>query len=109
MPSAPAILAEGPGLFPELVAPLIADPSRAIWLVPTEPFKLASVAQRGKPGNRHETSDPARATHNLTQRDLLMTTHIREAATERGLRVIEIDGSEGVEAIADLVEAHFGL
>ena len=43
MPPIPAIITEGPGLFPELVAPLIAHPSRAIWLIPTEPFKRASV------------------------------------------------------------------
>ena len=109
LPRTPAIVAEGPGFFPELVAPLIDDPRMAIWLVPTEPFKLASVARRGKPGNRHETSNPDRATHHLTQRDLLMTAHIRRTAAEHGLRVVEVDGSEGVEAIAAIVEAHFGL
>jgi hypothetical protein len=109
MPQTPAIIAEGPGMFPELVAPLIENPHQAIWLVPTEPFKLASVTRRGKPGNRHETSNPDLATHNLTQRDLLMTDHIRQTAAEHRLRVIDIDGTEGVEAIAALVEEHFGL
>jgi hypothetical protein len=109
MPRTLAIVAEGPGMFPELVAPLIDDPQQAIWLVPSEPFKLASVARRGKPGNRHDTSDPERATRNLTQRDLLMTTHIRRTATEHNLRIIEVDGSEGIEAVAALVESHFGL
>jgi hypothetical protein len=109
MPRPPAIIAEGPGMFPELVAPLIDDPHKAIWLVPTEPFKLASVARRGKPGNRRETTNPDLATHNLTQRDLLMTAHIRQSAAEHGLRIIEVDGSEGVEAIAAKVEQHFSL
>ncbi len=109
MPQTPGIVAEGPGLFPELIAPLIDNPQRAIWLIPSEPFKRASVVRRGKPGNRHETSDPARATHNLTERDLLMTTHIRRAAAAHGLTIIEVDGKEGVEAIAERVGAHFGL
>jgi len=109
MPQTPGIVAEGPGLFPELVAPLIDSPQRAIWLLPSEPFKRASVAGRGKPGNRHETSDPERATHNLTERDLLMTAHIRRTAAEHSLRIIEVDGKEGVEAIAERVDAHFGL
>jgi hypothetical protein len=109
MPATPGIVAEGPGLFPELVAPLLTRPRHAIWLIPSNPFKLASVARRGKPGNRHETRDPDRATHNLTQRDLLIAAHIRRTAADRGLCVIEIDGTEGVEAIAAIVAEHFGL
>jgi hypothetical protein len=109
LPDTPDIVAEGPGFFPELVAPLIDNPRRAIWIVPSEPFKFASVARRGKPGNRLETSDPERATHNLTQRDLLMTAHIRRTAAELDLVVIEVDGCEGVDAVAAIIEAHFGL
>jgi hypothetical protein len=109
MPPAPAIVAEGPGFFPELVAPLLSDPQRAVVLVPAEPFKRRSAELRGKPGNRHETSDPERASANLLERDLLMTAHVRDSAASHKLRVIEVDGSEGVEAIADLVAAHFGL
>ncbi|HEY3110929.1 MAG TPA: NUDIX domain-containing protein [Chloroflexota bacterium] len=43
LPREPAIVAEGPGLFPECVAPVIADRRRAIWLLPTDEFKLASA------------------------------------------------------------------
>jgi hypothetical protein len=109
MPAAPAIVAEGPGFFPEMVAPLLSDPRRAVVLVPTESFKRRSAELRGKPGNRHETSDPERASANLLERDLLMTAHVRESAASHGLRLIEVDGSEGVDAVADLVAAHFGL
>ncbi len=38
-----------------------------------------------------------------------MTAHIRQTAAEHGLRLIEVDGTEGVEAIATIVEEHFGL
>lgn len=50
MPAAPMIVAEGPGFFPECVAPLISDVHQAVWLVPSEGFKRASVLRRGKPG-----------------------------------------------------------
>ena len=88
---------------------LLSDPNQAVMLVPTDGFKRHSAELRGKPGNRHETSDPERASTNLLERDLLMTAHVRETAVSHGLRLIEVDGSEGVEAIADLVAAHFGL
>lgn len=109
MPPSPAIIAEGPGMFPELVAPLLTSPQHAVVLIPSESFKLASVRQRGKPGNRHETSDAARATANLTQRDLLMTTHFQHSATIHNLHVIEVDGSNDVATIAAIVEEHFRL
>lgn len=108
MPLSPAVLVEGSGLFPELVAPLISDPRQAIWLVPTEAFKRASALERGKPGSRHETSDPERATHNLIERDLLMDAHIRRQATALGLTMIEVDGLDDARMIAARVEAHFG-
>src|SRR5262249_6626245 len=60
-PREPGILAEGPGLFPEAVAQVIADPGQATWLLPTREFKLASAARRDKPQIRHGTSDHARA------------------------------------------------
>lgn len=107
MPTTPVIVAEGPGMFPELVAPLIADRRQAVWLVPSELFKRASVARRGKPGARDETSDPERATRNLIGRDLLMGRHVVERASELGLTVLEVDGSQDIDAMAALVESHF--
>lgn len=108
MPSSPPILAEGPGLFPDLVAPLISDPCRAIWLLPSEAFKRALALDRGKPGSRHETSDPERATLNLIKRDLLMGELIRRQALALGFTMIEVDGSETIDAIVARVEEHFG-
>src|SRR5215211_1342159 len=39
MPPGPPILAEGWGLRPELVAPLLDSPRKAVFLVPTEEFR----------------------------------------------------------------------
>jgi hypothetical protein len=107
MPTLSRIIAEGPGFFPECIAPIVSDRHKAIWLVPTETFKRASAARRIKPGNRHETSDPERATRNLIDRDLLMTQHVREQATARDLPLFEVDGSRNLEQMAARVEAHF--
>jgi hypothetical protein len=107
MPPAPPIVAEGPGFFPECVAPLIADRRKAVWLVPSEAFKRASVAGRNKPGARDQTSDPGRATRNLIDRDLLMGRHVRQRARALGLTVYEVDGARCLDEMAALVEAHF--
>jgi hypothetical protein len=107
LPATTPIVAEGPGFFPECVAPLIDDPCQAVWLVPSEAFKRDSVIRRGKPGTRHETSDPERATRNLIARDLLMGEHIRRRARELGLTVYTVDGTRDLDAMTALVEAHF--
>jgi hypothetical protein len=109
LPTDPPVLVEGPGLFPECVAPLLTDRRRAIWLLPTEGFKRASPARRDKPSIRHETSDPERATTNWLARDLLLGEHIRREAERRGLPLLEVDGTRSVEETADLLQAHFGL
>ena len=103
------ILAEGPWFFPELVFPLLADPRRAIWLVPTDTFKRASAARRDKPTIRHETSDPDRATRNWLARDLLLDSHVREQAASRRLTLLEVDGTRSPEDMATLLAAHFQL
>lgn len=108
MPKAPLILAEGPGFFPEVIAPLLSTPRQAIWLVPERNFKRQIVVQRGKPSVRHETRDPALATENIIARDLLVTQHVRQEATKRGLRLLEIDGTQTVEEVITIVERHFG-
>jgi hypothetical protein len=107
MPEGRVIVAEGPGLFPELVAPFLSDPRKAVWLIPSEEFKRASAARRGKPGNRHETSDPERASHNLIERDLIMGRYIREQCVALGLRLIEATSKESVCAVARQVEEQF--
>lgn len=63
--------------------------------------------QRGKPSVRHETRDPALATENIIARDLLVTEHVRQEAAKRGLRLLEIDGTQTVEEVITIVEQHF--
>lgn len=107
MQAPPMIVAEGPGFFPECVAPLMLHPRQAIWLVPTEAFKRESAARRDKLTARNETSDPARAQRNWYARDLGLVAHITREAKARGLPLLTVDGSASLDEMAALVEAHF--
>jgi len=108
MPGAPLIVAEGPGFFPERIAPLLTDPGKAVWLAPSEGFKRASAIRRDKPGSRHLTSDPERAQENLIRRDVLMGAQVRRGVNELGLAMYEVDGSRSLAEMAAMVEAQFG-
>src|SRR5688572_9543714 len=61
LPTDCPIVAEGFGLLPEMIAPLLRSPSQAVWLVPTEQFKEAAMALRGKPSFGPGISDADKA------------------------------------------------
>lgn len=107
MPNQPMIIAEGPGFFPECIAPLMSHPHQAIWLVPTEPFKQASAARRDKLTARYETSDPKRAQRNWYARDLGLVAHVTQGTQKYGLTLLRVDGSRPLDDMAALVDAHF--
>jgi ADP-ribose pyrophosphatase YjhB (NUDIX family) len=108
-PREPAIVAEGPGLFPECVAQVIEEPCQAIWLLPTREFKLASAQRRDKPTIRHGTSDPDRAAERWLARDLLLGEHVRREVERLGLPSVVVDGGRSADQMADALERHFGL
>jgi hypothetical protein len=99
------IVAEGAGLFPELVSPLLSCPHQAIWLVPTADF-CATMRRRRGSAMPAATTDPERAWQNLIDRDVLVARHIRERAEDLGLTVVEIDGTQTCEAVAAAVADH---
>ena len=108
LPGAAPVLAEGPGLLPECVAPLLASPRQAIWLVPTEAFKRATQPTRGAaPMDR--TSDPQRAYRNLIALDLQLAVDVKRRAGELGLTVLDVDGTRSIDEVAAAVARHFGL
>ncbi|HEX3724547.1 MAG TPA: AAA family ATPase [Nitrolancea sp.] len=106
-PATSRIIAEGPGFFPELVAPLLTDRSKAVWLLPTTAFKRESATRRDKPGSRWETSDPERAQRNLIERDLLMGEHVQRTAESLDLKIMLVDGSVGLDEMLKRVESYF--
>lgn len=101
------IVAEGFGLLPELLAPILCQPAQAIWLAPSEDFKLASMTRRGKPSFVHQVSDPERAKSNLFQRDRLLTEHIQKQVLQYGYIFHEVDGIRSPDQMVDFIEQHF--
>lgn len=101
------IVAEGFGLLPALVHPILSSPWQAIWLVPTETFKWESMARRGKPSVAKFTSNPEKAKMNLFARDTMLADYYREHVPAYGYTLHEIDGSVSSEEMTTLVHDHF--
>ncbi len=101
-------VAEGFRLLPNLVVPLLADPARAIWLLPSPLFRRKVFAGRGWEIPRR-TSAPARARRNLLGRDKIFTDRLRAETAGLGLPVLEVDGSMTEHDAADRVGRAFGL
>ncbi len=108
MPAEPAVLVEGWGIRPSMVAPLLTSRRQGIWLVPTEglrrrQFEALPRAQRLSV----ETSDPERAQRNRVERDRLLSRDVVESARRLRLKVLMVDGKKSLEEVAGLVERHF--
>ncbi|WP_028921368.1 hypothetical protein [Pseudonocardia acaciae] len=103
------ILAEGWGLRPELVAPMIDSPGRMVVMVPTEEFRRHQVdtLDRAAAIGASGLSDPERAQRNRLARDRLVAEDAVRAADAFGIRVVEVDGSRDAEAVADDLAEHF--
>jgi hypothetical protein len=111
LPGRPCVVAEGWGLRPELVKPYIDSPRRAIFLVPSEGFRdhqLRVLPRAAALGASHALSDAARGQRNRLERDRLLADDAVESAGRLGLRVLVVDGSEGVAETCRQVAEHFG-
>ncbi|MEV4393001.1 hypothetical protein [Nonomuraea sp. NPDC049607] len=102
------IMAEGWGLRPELVAPIIDSPRRMVVMVPTPEFRRHQLHHLPRASAfGHEVSDPARAQANRVARDTLVAEDAVRTARRLGIRVVEVDGSRDAAAIAEVVADHF--
>ncbi|MFE1272762.1 hypothetical protein [Streptomyces sp. NPDC058758] len=101
----PAI-AEGWGLRPELVAPLLDSLRRMVVLVPTEDFRRHQLRTLPRAGTL-PVADPARAQANRLARDRLVADDAVRNARRLGIRVIEVDGTRDAVAVAAEVAEHF--
>jgi hypothetical protein len=89
LPSSPGIVAEGPQLLPDLVAPLLARPDAAIWLIPTR--RLQAELHDARPSSIPEvTSDPERTRRNMLDRNVLIAAALRDDANAHGFPVLEV-------------------
>lgn len=99
-----AVIAEGFRLLPHLVAPLLADPSQAVWLLPTPEFREAAFDSRGTAWEiARKTSDPERAQRNLLERDRMFTERLVEETKRLDLPAIAIDTAMSEEELTDRV------
>jgi len=110
LPADTGVIAEGFRLLPRLVKPLLAEPRRAVWLVPTPEFRRAAVDSRGTGWEiPRKTTDPQRARHNLLERDRLFTDRLFEETKRFELPIIEIDMAMSEDELARQVTQAFGL
>ena len=108
MPEATPVLAEGWGLRPDLVAPHLAAPEQAIFLVPTRSFRESQLDALGRAKRLGTTvREPTRAQRNRVERDRLLADDVVARATALGLPVLEVDGTEDAPAVAERVERQF--
>lgn len=105
------VIVDGFRLLPHLVAPLLATPNRAVWLLPTADFRHAVVENRGGAAWNFlaKTSDPERALHNLLERDRMFTDMLREETARLDLHAIEVDTTTTEDDLAQRVTALFSL
>ena len=103
--------AEGFRLLPDLVKPLLARPSHAVWLLPTPDFRREVFDSRGGPawGFLAKTGDPHRALQNLLERDRLFTDHLRHLTQRLDLATVAVDHADSEDAVAQRVAVDFGL
>jgi hypothetical protein len=109
LPEGMSVIAEGYGLTPRLVLPLLAKPSQFVCLSPTDEFKLASMQRRGKGHLGGQVGDPQRAADNLRRRDRLIADRLRLEARSLGVDVIEVDGPMSIDELATALGSRFGL
>ena len=106
-----SVIVEGFRLLPRLVKPLLAVPSRAVWLLSTPDFRQAVFDSRGGSawGFIAETSDPEQALRNLLERDRMFTDHLYEETQRFELPFIEVDTAMTEDDLAERVTRLFGL
>ncbi|MFI6348717.1 hypothetical protein [Streptomyces sp. NPDC050560] len=111
LPREPCVVVEGFRLLPRLVRPLLAAPERAVWLLPTRRFREAAFSGRSAPGEGFvwRTSDPARARHNLAERDAMFTRRLREETRRLRLRAVHVDTGMTEDDLTGEVAAAFRL
>jgi 2-phosphoglycerate kinase len=110
LPGQPGVVAEGFRLLPRLVRPLLAQPSHAVWLLPTPRFRRAALTRRGSLWQiAGKTTDPDRALANLLERDRLFTERLRAETKEMGLPALEVDVTLTEDDLAGQVTNMLGL
>jgi 2-phosphoglycerate kinase len=111
LPRERAVIVEGFRLLPQLVKPLLSEPSHGVWLLPTPEFRQAAIESRGGSawGFLGKTSDPERALRNLLERDRLFTDVLREETARLGLPAVDVDTTMTEDDLVKRVTDVFAL
>ena len=111
MPRETGVIVEGFRLLPQLVKPLLAVPSHAVWLLPTPGFRQAVIDSRGGTtwSFLAKTSDPERALHNLFERDRMFTDVLRAETSRLELSVIDVEVTTTEDELTRRVKDVFEL
>jgi len=111
LPDDTGVIAEGFRLLPTLVAPFLAEPFHAVWLLPTPAFRQTVIESRGgsSSGFFPKTTNPERAMRNMLERDRMFTEVLRDEAARLALRSIEIDETMTEDEVVTRVTKAFGL
>ncbi|MFF8395046.1 hypothetical protein [Streptomyces sp. NPDC016172] len=111
IPPKTPVVVEGFRLLPHLVKPLLTEPGRAVWLLPTPEFRQLAFRSRATPEGRftQRTGDPGRADHNIAVRDALFTMRLHEETARLGLPAITVDGTMTEDELTERVSEVFRL
>jgi hypothetical protein len=91
------LLVEGSVILPADVAPTLASPADALWLVPTRAFQAQHYALRPWSGGvLRGCADPAAAFGRWMERDAWFAAWLENEVRGLGLVWIEVDGSRSV-------------
>lgn len=103
-----AVVVEGNQLLPRLVAPLMKNNHKAIWIVPTEQFQWEHYSRREWIHDiLQETENSGIAFRNWMKRDALFAARVKEEAEARKLKVLEVDGSLSLKQSFAMLELYF--
>jgi 2-phosphoglycerate kinase len=108
LPDEPAVIVEGPQLFPRFVAAVLGSSDQALFLEPDPgPMRERLLAR----GPMEATSDGVRARENATSRDLLIAELLAREARELRLPTLPVDAplEEMIERAASLLAPVVGL
>lgn len=107
LPKDRVVIAEGFRLLPFLVAPMLRDKRRAIWLLPTADFRRRAFDARQTTWDiPRKTSNPKRALNNLLARDALFTDRVREEVALLGLHQLTVDGTLSEDRLLAAINDH---
>jgi broad-specificity NMP kinase len=103
LPDEPAVIVEGPQLFPTNVAAVLRSPDQALFLLPDAAEMEERLLARGPMA---KTSDGVRARENANARDLLIAQTFEREARELRLPVLRVDRplEEMIELAAAVLE-----